>query len=68
MLKAFQIKILLAIAALLAVIAGGIVWHTSRERAAARHDAEVKEFVRRQHERKSAYPVNGSDTNDHYIP
>ena len=68
MVKAIQTKILLSILAILAAIAGAVIRHTAGEHAAAKHDAEVKGFVRQQRQKKSAYPTNSFDSLNHYVP
>ena len=82
MLKVINTKLLIAILVTLGAIAGVLVHirHASersaqilqqqQDDAAAvrKHDEETKEFVRKQHEKNSAYPTHGSDTLKNYIP
>ena len=82
MLKVINTKLLIAILVALGVIAGVLVHirnaneHSAQIQqqqqdttdAARKHDEETKEFVRKQHQKNSAYPTNGSDTLKNYIP
>ena len=82
MLKAINTKIFLAILAVLIAIGAELVHiRHADEKAAAilqqqrdatdaakKHDADIREFIRKQHETHNNMPANGSKTWNNYLP